>query len=87
MDTYFFKGTIICRWPNGKTITVDNKEALIDAEGPQDAYKRLQDEIVGYLLYNSDENTDHKTIPAIEFHGTMSKALNSFEREEAYENE
>lgn len=87
LDRYFFKGTVICRWPNGKEIRVDNKEALIDAEGPSDAYKRLRDEMVGYLLYNSDENMDHKIIPAFEFHGTMSKALNSFEREEVYENE
>ena len=86
MTDYFFNGNVILIWPCDK-VTKRHEERIIQADSEHDAYARLTNDILTEEVYSKayPDNVKRIDIPGIEFNGTMTKAINSFERDETNE--
>lgn len=90
MDKYYYKGSVTMTLKyQGKLASVCKIgpiEEIIEAESPSDAYAKLMDEYKETVRTDpAYDQMDPRDRPTIEFHGTMTKAINSFERDEVNE--
>ena len=101
MAKYYYKGSIkltfnyrgetaVCEI--GPTFFVNQTgnlrlfEEIIEADSPSDAYAKLMDKYEEMVRKIPDyDQMDPRDRPIIEFNGTMTKAINSFERDEVNE--
>lgn len=86
MIDYFYKGDVILVWPCDK-VTKRHEEKIIRADSVHDAYARLVDEVLTEEVFSKEypDNVKRIDIPGVEFNGEMTKAINSFERDEINE--
>ena len=86
MTDYFFNGDVFLIWPCGK-VTERRVERIIQVKSEHDAYSRLTSDILTEEVFSKayPDNVKRIDIPGVEFHGAMTKAINSFERDEVNE--
>jgi hypothetical protein len=90
MDKYYYKGsvklTINYHGETAAVCEIGPIEEIIEAESPSDAYAKLMDEYEETVRTDPTyDQADPRDRPIIEFNGEMTKAINSFERDEANE--
>ena len=90
MAKYYYKGTVkLTASYHGETAAVCEIgpiEELIEAESPSDAYAKLMDEYEEIARSSpAYDKVDPRDRPTVEFYGEMTKAINSFERNDVNE--
>lgn len=90
MTKYYYKGSVTLTLnDHGKTgavCKIGPIEELVEAESPSDAYAKLMDKYEEMVRTDPAYGpVDTRERPIIEFHGEMTKAINSFERDETNE--
>lgn len=90
MAKYYYKGTVKLtfnyRGEPAAVCEIGPIEEIIEADSPSDAYAKLMDEYEETVRSNPEYDcVDPRDRPIIEFNGEMTKAINSFERDEVNE--
>lgn len=90
MAKYYYKGTVKLtlnyRGELADVCEIGPIEEIIEADSPSDAYAKLMDEYEETVRSSSAyDYIEPRDRPIVEFNGEMTKAINSFERDEVNE--